>query len=85
MAKPPMPRALKRAVADLVRFGSIKIFNGRLFAADAMHLPELAHDPKAIAAVLSERLGARQPDGSIAVTDKGRAEWAKVEAEAVAP
>ena len=80
MAK-SMPRLMKSALADLVRFGSL-IRHKDSFVADVSHYPELAHDPKAVEALVSERFGVRHGDGSICVTDKGRREWAAVEAEA---
>jgi hypothetical protein len=81
--KPDMPRAMKRALADVCRFGTLKQFppvpplKAPLYAANAVHYPEAAHEQAAVDALVNESYATRHGAGAetiIAPTAKGQAE-----------
>lgn len=83
MNAPALPGPMRRALADIVRFGSLIQHKG-VYVANVLHYPELAHEPKTITALIGEGFAERHSDGSVVATAKARKTWAALEAEATA-
>lgn len=80
MKKPavPLPAPMKKALADLARFGALSKF-ATGWAPSPLHMPELAHDDRAITACVSAGFAARA-DGLATPTPAGLKAWADIEA-----
>lgn len=71
--------ARKRALADLVRFGSLIEYR-QSYVASVTHWPDLSHDRKTIDAIVKDGDAVRHGDGSVCVTAAGKKAFAAYEA-----